>query len=238
MAVHSTSETPASAGNRLAFATRRGLPTGRAVVGALLMTIAAVGSFSIATGADRGPDTEYLVLVDDIEPGDRVGADDVEFAPMILASDVAANALTSTVGLEGATALQFLRAGSVLDRRDLNGASFVGGAPVVGVHELTFPVSRDRAPAGLRRGDRVTVLAFDERASVLRTALEDALVLSYDAEAAGIGRSDEARLTLALPDAEAVVRATFWSYRPLTIVLTSRALDDEYLSQYRDTDPR
>jgi Flp pilus assembly protein CpaB len=220
------------------FTTRRTLPSSRAVVGALLMTIAAVGAFSIATDADRGPTTEYLVLVDDIEPGDRVEPDDIAFAPMTLASDVAENSLTATTGLEGATARQFLRAGSVLDRRDLNGATFVAGTPVVGVHELTFPVSRDRAPARLGRGDRVTVLAFDDREDILRTALEDALVLTYDSESTGIGSSGEARLTLALPDAESVLEGTFWSYRSVTVVLTSRALDDEYLPRYPAVDPR
>ena len=201
------------------------------------MTVAAVGAFGIATSADRGPTTEYLVLISDVEPGAGVELADVSLVAMTLAPEVEAVALRSTAGLEGATALQLLRAGSILDVRDLNGAAFVEGEPVTGVHELTIPVSRDRAPARLSRGDRVTILAFDERNDILRTALEDALVLSYDTESTGIGSTAVGRLTLALPDADLVVEGTLWSYASLTVVLTSRAVDDEYREQFEAGGP-
>lgn len=213
---------------RRTFQPRRGLPTGRAIVGALLVTVSAVGAFAIATTGDDGPSTEYLVLIDDVEAGATVELDDVAFAAMELAPEVAATALRTTNGLEGATALQHLRAGQLLDVRSLNGAAFVDGAPVVSVHELTIPVQRNRAPERLRRGDRVTILAFDDSADILFTALEDALVLSFDTESPGIINSDEAILTLALPDSELVARGTYLSFDEVTVVLTSRALDDEY----------
>jgi hypothetical protein len=218
--------------SKRSFVPRRGLPTGRALIGALLTTVAAVGAFAVATSADRGPTTEFLVLINDVEPGSGVELTDVRLAAMTLTAGVESAALRTTAGLEGATALRLLRAGSILDGRDLNGAAFVDGEPVTGVHELTIPVARDRAPVQLSRGDRVTVLAFDERNAVLRTALEDALVLSYDTESAGIGSSGEGRLTLALPDADLVVRGALWSYASLTVVLTSRAIDDDYVDEY------
>jgi hypothetical protein len=218
--------------SKRSFIPRRGLPTGRALMGALLITVAALGAFAVATSADRGPTTEFLVLANDVEAGSGVELDDVTLVAMTLTPDMESAALRSTAGIEGATALRLLRAGSILDGRDLNGAAFVDGKPVTGVHELTIPVARDRAPAQLNRGDRVTVLAFDERDAVLRTALEDALVLSYDTESTGIGSSGEGRLTLALPDADLVVRGALWSYASLTVVLTSRAIEDDYVDAY------
>jgi hypothetical protein len=214
---------------------RRALPSGRAVMGALLITIATVGSFAVAAAGDAGPGTEYLVLRDRVQPGDRIQLDDVEFVAMVLSADLAATALQSTSGLEGAIALQLLRSGDLLDTRDLRGAAVVDGEPVPDVHELTIPVPRDRAPTALRRGDRVTILAFDESRALLRTALEDALVLDYDTDTAGVSSSQEARLTVALPDADLVVEATLWSYESLTVVLTSRALADHYVQRFRAT---
>ena len=211
---------------------RRGLPTGRALVGALLVTVAAVGAFSVAAAGDNGPDTAYLILVNDVEAGDSIELSDVELAPMTLPAAASGSALRSTVGLEGATALNPLHAGEVLDVRDLNGAAFIDGGPVTDVHELTFPVRRDRAPAVLRPGDRVTVLALDEPQGSLHTALEDALVLSYVTDAGGLTSSEEGVLTLALPDADLVAAGVRASYHPLTIVLTSRALDDDYDDVY------
>jgi hypothetical protein len=49
---------------------------------------------------------------------------------MTLPPEVAASALRSTAGLEGASALEFLRAGEILDVRDLNGATFIDGEPI------------------------------------------------------------------------------------------------------------
>lgn len=207
---------------------RRGLPNGRAVVGGLLIAVAAVGAFAVATAGDDGPDEEYLILINDVEPGATIGLDAVALAAMTLPPEVAASALQSTAGLEGATALDFLRAGEILDVRDLNGATFIDGEPVTEVHELTLPVPRDRAPPELRRGGRVTVLAYTDQTRTLRLALEDALVLRYDTEATGIGSSEEGRLTLGLPDADLVLDSTLLSYEELTVVLTSRAIHDEY----------
>jgi hypothetical protein len=207
---------------------RRGLPNGRAVVGGLLIAIAAIGAFAVATAGDDGPDEEFLILINDVEPGATIELGDVALAAMTLPPEVAASALRSTAGLEGASALEFLRAGEILDVRDLNGATFIDGEPITAVHELTLPVPRDRAPPELRRGDRVTVLAYTDQTRTLRLALEDALVLRYDTEATGIGSSEEGRLTLGLPYADLVLDSTLLSYEELTVVLTSRAIDDEY----------
>lgn len=207
---------------------RRALPNGRAVVGALLVTVAMVGTFTFAERGTAEPSSEYLVVVADIEPGDTIELDDVVFEAMELSPTAAANALQSTAGLEGATALAHLRADTILDVRDLSGAAYVDGAAITAVHELTIPVPSDRAPTALRRGDRVTVLAYSGPEATLHTAIEDALVLRYEPDPTGIGSAGDARLTLALADAVDVARVARWSYQALTVVLTTRDLDDVY----------
>lgn len=218
---------------RQSFRPRRGLPTGRAVVGGLLITVATVGAFALATSGDEGPTTEYLVVGRDVEPGESLDIGDVHLEAMELSPAVAANALRSTSGLEGATALRWLRAGELVDSRSLRGAAFVDGEPVTDVHELTFPVRQSRTPTRLERGDRVTILAHVDD-DVLITALEDALVLSYDTAPSGVGGGDGV-LALALPDSGLVTRAALLSYDAdqLTVVLTSGALDDTYPDRFQ-----
>lgn len=228
---------PAPAPSRRVIRARRGLPSGRASVGALLVTLAAVGAFALADRSEGEPQTRYVVVADNVDAGEAIDAADLTTAAMTLAPDVEAVAEQEITSLEGATALRTLRAGTLLDRRDLRIAAVVDGEPVAGVHELTLPVPRDRAPGELRLGDRVTLLAFDDGVGELRTALEDALVLDYTVETAGIGSSDEARLTLAVPDAERVLTATRWSYAPLTVVLSSRAIDDRFGERYTPETP-
>jgi hypothetical protein len=210
------------------FAPRRALPNGRAVIGALLVTIAATGTFAVATADDGRPDREYLVVVDDIKAGAAIDLDDVAFEAMHLSPAAASNALQTTRGLEGATALSQLHSGAILDVRDLNGAAFVDGLAITGIHELTIPVPLERAPAELRPGDRVAVLAYSASDAVLHTAIEDALVLAFEVGGVGIGTTGDARLTLALGRAGDVTALTRWSYQPLTVVLTTRALDHVY----------
>ena len=66
------------------FGPRRGLPNGRAVIGALLVTVAATGTFALAAADDTGPGNDYLVVIADIESGDAIELDDVALEPMQL----------------------------------------------------------------------------------------------------------------------------------------------------------
>lgn len=215
-----------------AFRPREGLPTGRAVVGALLVTIAALGAFAFASQDHRGPIDGFLVLTDDVEAGETIALTDVAFAVMDVPPEVAANAVRNDDGVEGATALRLLRTGEVLDGRAISAAPVVDGEAIDPAHELTFPVRRNRAPAHLRRGDRVTVLAHHD--GMLVTALEDALVLSYDTGGPSVLSASEGVLTVALPDSELVSRGALLSYddEDLTVALTTRALDDVFAEDY------
>ena len=64
------------------------LPTGRAVVGGLLVALAALGVLWALTRGDDEPTVEYLVLAHDVRAGDVVGMEDFEITEMVLPDEV------------------------------------------------------------------------------------------------------------------------------------------------------
>lgn len=206
---------------------RRGLPNGRALVGALLVTIGALGAFALATGGADGPATSYLVATRNLEAGAAITLDDVRFEPMELSPELAATTLNSTDGLEGAVLLTDLRVGELLDLADVIAAAEAGPDGLGDVHEITFGVPLDRTPADLAPGDRVTVLATHD--GVTRLAVEDAPVLAIDTQAERIGSSGRGILTLAIDDPIVVMEiAHLTQVAEITIVRSTRALDDVF----------
>lgn len=210
---------------------RRALPNGRALIGALLVTTAALGAFTFSRPTEEPAGTAYVVLQRDVDAGDRLTLGDVALESMLLSSTTATNALSSLDGLDDVVALTALRAGRLLDPRDVVPLPSVDGTAVPGLHELTIPVPRERTSPSLRPGDRVTLLAVSSHDRLVRTAVEDALVLAYEATAPGVGSAGQSSLTLALSEAEDVATVTLLSHESLTVVRTTAALDDEYPAQ-------
>ncbi len=217
------------------IAPRRGLPNGRALLGALLISLAAIGAYVGATSGSDGPSTEFLVLTTPIGAGEPVALSAVALRPMDIPDEMSASALNSTVGLDGATALRDLRAGELLSVDDLLAAPLVDGAPIGSVHEVSIPVPLDRTPSGLVRGDRVTVLStlriLDTPTTVV--ALEDAVVVSFESGSSQIGSTGSGVLTLAIADADSVVSTAHLSQQGnLTVVRSTRAIADSYPRAY------
>lgn len=214
------------------IASRRGLPSGRAAAGALLVSVAAVGTFVMAAGPDEGPRSSYLVAVASVEAGAPVDDDDFALRPLGLSADVAARALTDASGLEGAIAVRDLAPGDLLTATDLIGAPAVSGRPVGAVHEIAFPVPVERISARTVNGDRVTVLTTASGgggADSTEVAVEDGVVLSWVADADAIGGSGVGVLTLAVNDAEtAIGLAHMVRTGDVTVVRTTRAVSDRY----------
>lgn len=209
-----------------AIAPRRSLPSGRALVGAFLVTIAALGAFALATSGDDTPETRYLVATRDISAGDRLTRADVAFEPMTLSDDLARRMLNSTNGIEGATALTDVRAGDLIDVADVIGAT-PGASLDSTIHEVTFGTPLERTPASLVPGDRVTVLATVEGNT--RLAVEDALLLEVDTRPDQIGASGRGILTLAVDDPATVMDiAHLTQIAELTIIRSTRAIVDQF----------
>lgn len=207
---------------------RRGLPSGRALLGALLITTAVVATFALVDNAPTPAVDNYAVVVRDLAVGATIGPGDVETHPADLPAEVGATIVRRPDHAAGATVLRPLHAGELLDERDLRPADDFGDVESRGAHELTIPVAVERAPSALQPGDRVTVLAFDEGDRTLVTAVEDGRVLRFDPAPATLGGAGGARLTLAIDDPGDVLAVTRASYSSLTVVLTTNALADRY----------
>ncbi|MEM8705652.1 MAG: SAF domain-containing protein [Actinomycetota bacterium] len=212
--------------DRRTITPRRSLPSGRALVGAFLVTVAALGAFAIATGGDDGPATRYLVTTRDIAAGDQLSVADVTFEAMTLSDDLASRALNSTEGLDGATALRDFRAGELIDVADVVGAT-AGSEPGETLHEVTFGVPLERTPASLVPGDRVTVLATV--GGETRLTVEDAVLLEVDRQPDQIGSSGRGVLTLSVDAPETVMDiAHLTQIAEITIVRSTRAIADVF----------
>ena len=208
---------------------RRALPSGRALVGAFLVTIAALGAFVVATGGDDGPTTSFLVTNRDLRAGDTIGQDDVRFEPMTLSTDLAGRALNSTDGLDGAVVLRDFRAGELIDVADVIAGIEAGADEAVdeGLHEVTIGIPLERTPSSLVVGDRVTILATAD--DTTRVAVEDARVLAIDRRPDQIGSSGRGVLTLAIDDPAVVLEvAHLTQTTDITVVRSTRALDDVF----------
>jgi len=214
---------------------RRNLPNGRALVGALLISIAAVGAYATATRGEGGPTSRYLVVTSPVAAGQPIESSGVDLEAMDIPAGVAELVLNSTAGLDGATALRDLRPGEMLYADDLLAAPTIDGAPIGSVHELSFPVPLDRTPSGLVRGDRVTILStlriVDTPTTVV--AIEDAIVVSFDPRSDQLGSMGTGVLTLAIADADTVVSVAHLAQQgELTIVRSTRAIADRFPTSY------
>lgn len=140
----------------------RGLPGGRAVVGALLVAGAAVGVFGAYLNATAEPTTTYLVANRSIEPGTRFATiDDVAAALSGVAVDlhpeIAARAIPieEADGLVGTVLISPFEPGDLLHRTDIVRD---GGVPEAQTLSFSLPAS-DAVAGTLRAGERIDVLA-------------------------------------------------------------------------------
>lgn len=186
---------------------RRGLPGSRAVIGALLIAAATVGTFATYLGTTREPSTRYLVAVVEILPGTRLAdAQSVnasfEAVAMDLAPQVAARAfeVAQAPQLVGRRLVVPLAPGELLTR-----SAVVAEGEVPDAETVSFPVPRAAALDGaLRVGDRIDVLAT-YRAGEGYTAyvLRSVPLLAVSGEdAGGVGgsRGGDLVLTVAVSD--------------------------------------
>jgi Flp pilus assembly protein CpaB len=203
-----TGPPPPDAGRRIRRT--RGLPGSRAVVGALLVTAAAVGVFAAYLDATAAPDTQYVVVQGDVPIGsvltESLLTDTTRFGLVAidLPAELAANAVPAdeALGLEGLRTTAPLTAGDLLSRTALADASVDDD-----VVALSFDVDVARAVAGsLEPGERVDVAVTYGQGGDAYTLYVARHVLLSDTTAAGGGLDGEALiLTLSVPDDERVL---------------------------------
>lgn len=198
----------APAGGSHAIRPRRGLPGGRAVVGGLLVAVAAVGIFAAATGVGRGPDTRYLVASRDLTPGTVIEAGDVELVALDLPDTLTSQVFTRPDQVIGAVAVGPVAGGELIQAGGLADGS-AGEVP-------TFSVTIDRADANggeLQRGDFVQVfVTYGSGITATTVAVStDARVVTSSSGEESLASSDEIVVRLAVPSAEersAIINAT------------------------------
>lgn len=146
-----------SAGTALRGGTVRrrvGLPSGRAVAGGLLVTVAALGIVAAYADARRPPSATWVVAARDLAAGTRLTPADLAVVRAELPPALARNAFADPRGLVGAIVAGRLAKGSLVEATDLlpNGDD--------GPQQVSFAIEAARAVGGtLRPDDRVDVVA-------------------------------------------------------------------------------
>ena len=154
-------EQPSDGGGRT-VKRARSLPGGRAVVGALLVTAAAVATFAAYLQGTAEPTTSYLVALDTIEPGTRfetvaelsavMGGITIELTEPLVGRAIPVGQVDDLVGRVLVAPLQ---RGDLVTR-----TAVVDDGGVAPAQTLSFALPRTAAVAGtLRPGERIDVLA-------------------------------------------------------------------------------
>ena len=134
---------------------RRGLPSGRAVVGGFLVAAAAVGVFAAYTDATAQPHTSYAVAAQDLAPGEQLTASMLELVALDLPDEQRRRSYDAVAPLIDATVVEPLLAGELIQE----GSLVVTGA-AEGSRTVSFAIDPAHAVNGsLKPGERIDILA-------------------------------------------------------------------------------
>jgi len=177
----------------------RGLPGGRAVLGGVLMAVAAVGVFVAYERASQRPTDPVAVAAHAIRLGEVLEADDLRIIEVDLPADAASGAFASVDDLAGRVAL-----GPIGDGEIVQAGSVTDQATAGDIHEVAITLPRSQIAVGrLKQAERVDVfVTYDERTtSVVRGA--EVVEIGADDEGA-LTRDREVALVVAVPSGDAV----------------------------------
>lgn len=183
---------------------RVGLPSGRAVVGGLLMALAAVGTFLAYSAATADDTIDVLIAAHSLRIGDTITTADVELVAVDLPSEVRGlfGNPDAAIGRQVVAAVnqgEFLHASATV-------------SPVDGEESLEVAVSLpgNRAVSGLAAGERVDIFSTWS-GDVTELIAVDARVLEFSGDSGVLlSGSDQVVVRLALADfgqVEAIVHA-------------------------------
>lgn len=188
---------------------KRRLPSGRAVFGGLLITLAVLGILLASRLGDDATFQDVVVARQDLAPGTVIEAEHV--AEIRLRLDESADWVVSdTSEVIGSVLLGPVGRLEFVQRSNITEAA--SGAVPGGLAEVSIAIEPERAPASLAAGELVSVLAtFDDiEPAATRLIADRVVVLSYDDGGAEFSRSDTV-LRLGLADGEvasAIVNAS------------------------------
>jgi hypothetical protein len=193
-------------------------PSGRAIAGGLLVAIAAVGAFWLATPKPRAG-LAYVVAAHAVEPGTQLTASDLTTVAIDLPPDQAALAFTEPTTVIGSRSVGPLSAGQIVQ------------GPALAHHplspfEVSLSVDADRALDGrLEAGERVAVLAtYGSGPDAVTLTVASTALVERLSKPTGLAVGTKDVVTLGL-DAEADVDAVVHAARAgeLTLVRSQSA---------------
>jgi Flp pilus assembly protein CpaB len=210
---------------------RRGLPGGRAVVGGLLVAVAAVGIFAAVSGAGRGPSTRYYVAAHDIAAGTTLTEDDLEPVAIEIPDRLDGRVFSDPGALVGAITVGPLSEGELIQAGGL--------ATGVDAEIPTFSVAVGKADANageLSRGDYVQVFATygTDTAGTTVALSPEARIISISEEDDSLAAAGQVVVRLQVSSAEersAIINATVTGR--LSLVRVSGADDVEITETFR-----
>jgi Flp pilus assembly protein CpaB len=185
---------------------RRQLPSGRAVLGGLLVAMAMLVSFAVANHHDHGRLQAVVVARHQVRPGTPLTAADLATEHAQLPGSMAARTFASTADLVGQVTLGPLDGGDVIERTQV-----VRPDVAPDRHELSFPIDRERALDGnLEPGQTVDLLATYGTGDSARTvvvARAVRLIDVSDGSHESLESAGKLVITVALADANQALRA-------------------------------
>jgi hypothetical protein len=175
------------------------------VVGALLMSMAAIGVFVAYTGATRGPTSAHVVAATDLAPGHRITEADLDVVTVDLPTDQGERAFDDPERLAGRVVLGPIGEGEIVQA----GAVTAQSGQQQG-HEIALLLPRGHVAAHrLQPGDRVDL--FSTTPEQTSPIVRDALLLSAGGDSGGaIGEEREVSVVVGVPtldDVSLVVHA-------------------------------
>lgn len=202
---------------------RVGLPGGRALVGALLMALAAVGVFLAYTDASQGPGEELVVAGRPIRVGEHISADDLELLTGELPGPARGASFASIDEVAGHVAL-----GPIAEGEILQAGAITTDRAAAPVHEIAITLPREQIAVGrLKQGERVDVfVTYDERTtSVVRGAEVVQIAATTDGS---LTSAREISIVVAVPSGE-VIAALVHALRTgdVTVVRSTFAQPDD-----------
>lgn len=212
-------EAPAGAAVR----PRRGLPSGRAVVGGFLVALAAVGVFAAYTSATAEPVTQYVVAARDVPPGEQLTVGDVDLVAIDLPDEQRQRAYDEVAPLVGATVVEPLVSGELIQE---GGLIATGAEP--GSRTVSFAIDAPRAVnATLKAGERVDVLATfgsGDRACTHLLGSDVAIVAVSESTGSLVSQGGGLTVTIQVPTVESSVAVAHAATAgTITLVRTTHA---------------
>jgi len=186
---------------RRSIARRRNLPSGRAVVGALLVTISGLGLYAANRAATAPPTTKWLVARHDIPAGHRIVAADLGLAAMRLIDETAGVAYSDPAGVIGHLAVSAIAADELIQHSDIATRRAASGEG----RRLTLDLSASQALDGdLAPGDLVDIAATGADPGSTQVIVADALVSAVDSgDRVGVGSRGGVRVTIVVASTDA-----------------------------------